>query len=185
MQLFWDRGYAASSMEELVARTGLHRAALYGAHGSKQRLYEAALRRYLERVAGPRAAPLAPLDASLPALEAWLLRAGESAAGPEGRRGCLLAVAAAEAPRPATVGRIVEAWLGELRSRVARALRNAQLRGELLGAVEVGPLADALCGSHLGLWALARSPAPRPAVASCAAGLRAWLGSLRSGSPGA
>jgi len=179
MQLFWERGYAATSVEELVARTGLHRAALYGAHGSKQRLYQAALRRYEERVAGPRGAPLAPLDASLPALEAWLLRAGEAAAGPEGQRGCLLTLAASELPRPPTVARVVEAWLGELRSRIARALRNAQLRGELAGAVEVGPLADALSGAHLGLWALARSPAPRPAVSSCAAGLRAWLTALR------
>ena len=46
MQVFWRRGYAATSVQDLVDGTGLGRGSLYNAFGSKQGLYEAALRRY-------------------------------------------------------------------------------------------------------------------------------------------
>ena len=35
MDVFWERGYYDTSMSELMGRTGLHRAAVYGAFGSK------------------------------------------------------------------------------------------------------------------------------------------------------
>lgn len=44
MQVFWRRGYAATSVQDLVDGTGLGRGSLYNAFGSKQGLYEAALR---------------------------------------------------------------------------------------------------------------------------------------------
>ena len=51
MQVFWRRGYAATSVQDLVDGTGLGRGSLYNAFGSKQGLYEAALRRYHELTA--------------------------------------------------------------------------------------------------------------------------------------
>ncbi|MEX0633668.1 TetR/AcrR family transcriptional regulator [Serratia ureilytica] len=48
MDVFWTNGYEASSTQELCERTGLGRGSLYHAFGSKQNLYEQALRRYQE-----------------------------------------------------------------------------------------------------------------------------------------
>jgi TetR/AcrR family transcriptional repressor of nem operon len=46
MKVFWDKGYQAASMQDLVAATGLLKGSLYGAFGDKQALYLAALKHY-------------------------------------------------------------------------------------------------------------------------------------------
>ncbi len=46
MNLFWHKGYEATSMSDLTAVTGLQKPSLYAAFGDKQALFEAALRRY-------------------------------------------------------------------------------------------------------------------------------------------
>ena len=46
MNVFWEKGYEATSMQDLVAATGLLKGSLYGAFGDKQALYLAALEHY-------------------------------------------------------------------------------------------------------------------------------------------
>ncbi|MGP7817385.1 TetR/AcrR family transcriptional regulator [Niallia sp. 01092] len=46
MQLFWEKGYSATSLSDLTARMGIQRPSLYAAFGDKEGLFEAALRRY-------------------------------------------------------------------------------------------------------------------------------------------
>src|SRR5437762_10320639 len=48
METFWDGGYAATSLDELSAATGMNRPSLYGAFGDKRDLYLKALARYWE-----------------------------------------------------------------------------------------------------------------------------------------
>lgn len=48
MRVFWQRGYAGTSIQDLVDATGLGRSSLYNAFGSKRNLYEEALERYQE-----------------------------------------------------------------------------------------------------------------------------------------
>src|SRR5882724_7309750 len=69
MDVFWERGYYDTSVEELVRRTGLHRAAVYGEFGSKRRLFEASPRRYREKVTAELLEPLARPDAARADLE--------------------------------------------------------------------------------------------------------------------
>ena len=46
MTVFWEKGYEATSMQDLVAATGLLKGSLYGAFGDKQNLYKIALIHY-------------------------------------------------------------------------------------------------------------------------------------------
>lgn len=46
MELFWEMGYEATSLNDLTARMGIQRPSLYAAFGDKQALFEAALRHY-------------------------------------------------------------------------------------------------------------------------------------------
>lgn len=46
MKVFWEKGYEAASMQDLVKASGLLKGSLYGAFGGKQALYLAALRHY-------------------------------------------------------------------------------------------------------------------------------------------
>jgi TetR/AcrR family transcriptional repressor of nem operon len=47
--VFWAKGYAGTSAQDLVDAMGINRGSLYGTFGSKRLLYERALDLYLER----------------------------------------------------------------------------------------------------------------------------------------
>lgn len=49
MGLFWARGYARTSFSNLVEGVGVSRQSLYDTYGDKQALFQAALKRYLNR----------------------------------------------------------------------------------------------------------------------------------------
>ena len=49
LEVFWRRGYAATSIDDLTAATGLGRGSLYGAFGDKEALFVTCLRRYTLR----------------------------------------------------------------------------------------------------------------------------------------
>jgi len=56
MQLFWSRGYEATSLPELLERMGIARSSFYQSFGSKQDLFLEAVERYRDHlVAGLRA----------------------------------------------------------------------------------------------------------------------------------
>ena len=46
MRVFWEKGYEATSMQDLVKASGLLKGSLYGAFGDKHALYMAALKHY-------------------------------------------------------------------------------------------------------------------------------------------
>ena len=48
MHAFWARGFEATSIEDLVACTGINRASLYGAFGDKRDLFLKALQLYVQ-----------------------------------------------------------------------------------------------------------------------------------------
>jgi AcrR family transcriptional regulator len=89
--VFWNLGYAATSLDDLAKATGLNRPSLYGAFGDKHALYMAALTRTRDEALGSMAAALAheaPLKALLTAL---FQRAGAIyRAGDAGQRGCFI-----------------------------------------------------------------------------------------------
>lgn len=89
MDVFWKEGFAATSLDELSAATGLNRPSLYGAFGDKRALYIQAYRRYRQHVRdtfAPLLAEAAPLREKLrrvflAALDLYL-------SGDDGPRGC-------------------------------------------------------------------------------------------------
>jgi len=46
MTVFWEKGYEATSMQDLVAASGLLKGSLYGAFGDKHAMYLTALKHY-------------------------------------------------------------------------------------------------------------------------------------------
>ena len=46
MQAFWERGYEATSVDDLVQCMGINRFSLYSTFGGKHQLFVAALERY-------------------------------------------------------------------------------------------------------------------------------------------
>ena len=69
MQVFWAKGFAATSTEDLVAAMGIGRQSLYNAFGDKQALFARALERYLDCTTRDR---LRRYETALPPKEAIL-----------------------------------------------------------------------------------------------------------------
>jgi len=89
--VFWNLGYAATSLDDLAAATGLNRPSLYAAFGDKHALYLAALRRSAAEATAALGAALqaeAPLRTVLAIIfdrTVDIYRRGEA-----GQRGCFL-----------------------------------------------------------------------------------------------
>jgi TetR/AcrR family transcriptional regulator, transcriptional repressor for nem operon len=111
MRLFWERGYEATSIQDLVDALGVNRASLYGAFGDKAEIFEAALDRYSAHVqAGVRSA-LAPPHRGREAVGRYFRAIIEQATEPGLPRGCLVlntALGCSTAP-PAVLHRVREA----------------------------------------------------------------------------
>lgn len=56
--LFWERGYASTSLAQLQAATGLSRSSLYETFGSKRALFGFAVDSYLSEIIGPLLEPM-------------------------------------------------------------------------------------------------------------------------------
>ncbi|WP_431089535.1 TetR/AcrR family transcriptional regulator [Paenibacillus sp. 8b26] len=48
MQLFWEKGFEATSLSDLTSKMGIQRPSIYAAFGDKKQLFEAALRKYTQ-----------------------------------------------------------------------------------------------------------------------------------------
>ena len=169
MEIFRDHGFAGTSAEMLVQGLGVNRYSLYAEFGSKQGLFDAALRRYdeevVERNFGPLEAPGAGIDAVRTLLE-FFARAG---AGPASGRGCLLCNTAVElGPDDPGGAGIVQRYFERLSEAFYSALSNARGRGELGTSVEPRAEAGFFTASVLGMFVMLRAKAP-PSVVKDAA----------------
>jgi AcrR family transcriptional regulator len=130
---FWESGFAATSLDDLAAATGMNRPSLYGAFGDKHALYLRALAAYWD------AGRLAMADALAPdrPLREGLRRVYSIALDlyfpPNGQpRGCfLIGTATTEAMRDADVRETLAEALREIDAALEVRLRLGQERGEL------------------------------------------------------
>lgn len=88
MRAFWDRGYHATSIAELVEATGVHRNSLYATFGDKKTLFLAALDTYIDGAMKRFREQLAPSRPALEALREALVHYARIVATPAGPRGC-------------------------------------------------------------------------------------------------
>ncbi|MFI2199902.1 TetR/AcrR family transcriptional regulator [Streptomyces sp. NPDC020192] len=133
LELFWRRGYEATSMADLVDRLGIGRASLYATFGSKHELYLKALDRYersgLTRIVRELSQP----GPALPAVRALLRRYAAEASHDELRQsGCLITNTASElAPHDPAATRQVERNWDHVETALHSALTRAQAQDEL------------------------------------------------------
>lgn len=131
-EVFWQRGYGATSVAELVAATGLRPGSLYAAFGSKKGLFLEVLDRYHEDYLREADACLDASRSPLTAIKELFDRTADAAAAEGGRRGCLAVNAMLEmAQHDAEIARLLSDQSTRLRKRLAAMLETARERGEL------------------------------------------------------
>jgi TetR/AcrR family transcriptional repressor of nem operon len=133
LELFWQRGYEATSMSDLVERLGIGRASIYATFGNKHELYLKALERYDRAGLPPILRELSQPGPALPAVRSVVRRYATEASDDQLRaNGCLVTNTASElAPHDAAAARHVERNWDQLEAVLHSALIRAQAQGEL------------------------------------------------------
>ncbi|WP_457419982.1 TetR/AcrR family transcriptional regulator [Roseateles sp. P5_E7] len=129
---FWQRGYAATSLDDLSAATGLNRPSLYGAFGDKHALYLQALKLYTEQSDAAIAAALAGRSVREGLLRVYELALQLYCPADAAARGCLLiGTAATEAPRDDAIrqalGDALRGFTAAFEARLQRAVEEGEL----------------------------------------------------------
>lgn len=128
--VFWDRGYEATSLADLEAATGVGRSSLYHAFDNKRGLFDAAVQDYLDTVIRPRLRVLAAAENGRDGLTAYfggIAAVIASLPADSPRRGCLLLNSAAGlAGHDEALRLVVDDYRLELTNAVADALRLAR-----------------------------------------------------------
>jgi TetR/AcrR family transcriptional repressor of nem operon len=153
---FWCGGYAATSVDELTAATGLGKGSLYGAFGDKHALFVRALDGYCvdaidqmrQQLQQPGASAYERLAGHVRATVAGIVTDTE-------RKGCMLAKSSAElGATDADVDRVVGESLTRWRGYLVECIAEAQRDGDVRADADPEALATTLLGLMRGFEAL-------------------------------
>ncbi|MFI1465083.1 TetR/AcrR family transcriptional regulator [Nocardia carnea] len=167
---FWDAGYAATSLEDLMQVSGLGKGSLYAAFGDKHQLFLQALRGYTDARHDELRKMLTETSRALGALR-MLLEAPADA-----RRGCLMANSTYELGHAdpevlAHAHRTYEISTALIADCVARAQRE----GDVAAGADPTALARALLAAQQGLVFMGRTGLDTAPLAATARSLAAQL----------
>lgn len=176
MDVFWEKGYEATTAQDLCERTGLGRGSLYNAFGSKHRLYEEAVRRYAETWAARQLEQLARPGPVRDRLREMMIGVIDADLADPGRRGCLALNAAVEVSgRDGEVPALVRKQFRELEQALTELVGAGQRAGELRADRPARQVARTFQSTYYGLRTLAKVTDDRDLLLDVVAGALAAL----------
>ncbi len=148
VDLFWQQGYRASSMTDIVQATGLNTASMYKEFGDKDGLFEEALKYYRVTIMGPRIQVLTQKP-NIEGIKAFLENVINGAASGT-YKGCLMMNHLAQTH---TISRQAASQINEfceeMEGLLATALGNAQSDGDIPANKDPAALASfIMCSVH-------------------------------------
>ena len=181
MLLFWRKGFATTSMNELCDAMGVRSPSLYAAFGSKEALYLEAMEHYVRTVGPPVWDRLLDATTARASVENVLLAGIETL--PESRAtpaGCMAMLAAISDEWPDAIVGIARnvrlEVLGRLRARLETGVRD----GELPASTDIDGLSRFYLGVFQGMAVQARDGATAAELRGvAAAAMAAWPGAGR------
>lgn len=159
LELFWERGYEATSIADLVTHLGIARASIYATFGGKHELYLKALERYLQ-LTGPHIVEmLSQPGPVLPAIRALVARYADKSVYDQRPLGCMVVNTAVElAGHDLEAARLVEASWTQTETALTSALTRARAQSELSASANPQELARLLLVLLAGMRVLGRVP---------------------------
>jgi TetR/AcrR family transcriptional regulator, copper-responsive repressor len=171
LDLFRKGGFAATSLDDLSAATGMNRPSLYGAFGDKRELYIKSYKRYRDDA---RAAMVEIFRDAMP-IRKRLTRIYATALdiylGGESPRGCFTVMtAASEAVADPEIRAMVQDGFAELDKAFATCFRQAKAQGELSAVADPIVLSQLASATIHSLAIRARAGVPRNDLEAIASG---------------
>jgi TetR/AcrR family transcriptional regulator, transcriptional repressor for nem operon len=175
VQCFWAHGYEATSVRDLIEKTGVTGASLYNAFGDKRALYQRALDHYVEdsvldRIR--RCEALAPREA----IDAFFAEIVRRSLDDDQHKGCMLVNAALDvAPNDQGFQRIVAAVLIRVEEFFLGRIEAGQVDRTITRSLAAKTLARHLLGVLMGVRVLARVRPERALLEGVVSGALALL----------
>jgi TetR/AcrR family transcriptional regulator, transcriptional repressor for nem operon len=175
VQCFWAHGYEATSVRDLIEKTGITGASLYNAFGDKRALYQKALDHYIEDSVVDRirrCETLAPREA----IGAFFAEIVRKSLDDHQHKGCMLVNAALDlAPNDTGFQRILAAVLIRVEEFFLDRIEAGQVDRTITRSLAAKTLARHLLGVLMGVRVLARVRPERPLLDGVVSGALALL----------
>ena len=162
MDLFWRRGYEATSVHDLLEEMGIGRGSMYDTFGDKRALFLAALERFEETRVSRADEILEGSASAVEGISRLFETTIEGLVSYEPRRGCLLANTAVElAPHDEQIARRISCYVRRTEDAFERALVRGRATGEIPADKDPKALARFLVSILHGVRVLARAGVDR------------------------
>jgi AcrR family transcriptional regulator len=153
--VFWQKGFQGTSLDDITAATGLNKPSLYAAFGDKNALFLKVLDRYHARLVANAERILKEGPAARDAIERWLTSFVPFCSGIKGSRGCLSVNTAADgAADQKAIRKRIERFNRKLEQLLSNRLRAD--RAQFSEAFDPDAAAHAIMAIYLGLMVLAK-----------------------------
>ena len=162
MDLFWRRGYEATSVHDLLEEMGIGRGSMYDTFGDKRALFLAALDRFEETRVSRADEILEGSASAVEGIRRLFETTIEGLVSYEPRRGCLMANTAVElAPHDEQVAGRISRYVRRTEDAFERALVRGRATGEIPADKDPKALARFLVSTLHGVRVLARAGVDR------------------------
>jgi AcrR family transcriptional regulator len=153
--VFWQKGFQGTALDDITAATGLAKPSLYAAFGDKTTLFLKVLDRYHERIVANAERALNEGPSARDAIERWLAGFIPFCSGIKGSRGCLSVNTAADGVSDQKqVRKRIERF-----NRILEQLLSSRLRADraqFSDSFDPDDAARAIMAIYLGLMVLAK-----------------------------
>lgn len=170
MEVFWEKGYEAASLSQLLDAMGIARGSLYKAFTDKRSIYLATLDLYDRSQIQVGAAMLADPHHGdgLKRLERFMLYPADAVKIDNDRRGCFLCNAAVDmAPRDKDVEGLVLGMMDRLKAAISQALKDTPV-GTAMSVSYSQRVSGALLTAYMGLRVMAKAGTSAMALSNIA-----------------
>ncbi len=167
MQVFWMKGFEATSVQDLVNAMGINRFSMYSTFGNKRQLFLHALDRYCDKVVSGVFEMLDRFEEGAEAIRKFFMAMLEFSCTEQGRHGCLMINSTVElAPHDQMTAARVRAHLDRLENAFSRALSHEYRNRPGEDEKNIQDISRFLSGALLGLGVMARGAPAREVLES-------------------
>ena len=176
MKLFWERGYAGTSFDELIAAMGISPSSFYNSFGSKEQLYHEAAEAYMARSRAWFAEEFSGASDARTAFRRLLEAAARELTREDMPSGCMISLACTHvAPSLNAVRDMMAGYRCDAQAAMAGRIQRGIDEGDVPKDTNVQALAAFYSALSRGMAVLARDGATREDLLEIVEiGMRAW-----------
>ena len=160
MDVFWEKGFEATSLQDLIDAMDLSKSSFYQAFGSKLDLFAATLNHYTDRMAADMAALLEASTSGIDFIKKAFMEIVAQAPLDLGMKGCFLMNTATEfSQRDAEIAVLTKGGMKKFETVFLGAIKKAQSAGEISSDRDPRALAHFLVCNMSGLKTMVKAGA--------------------------